>query len=123
MIKWLKEQPVPFRHLEEEHRYLAVFKRMDRGYTLCAFVAIRVDDSSKMGVVHVHPIKEAWSHQSLKQMKTDWPQVVEEFKRMGCHQILATSAIEYEHFAWWKRFIRHFGFPEPMPVYVSHQEV
>jgi len=125
MIHWLSAQPTEFRHLEEPHEYLA-YSRWDgksKEGLLCALLAIRVDGSSHLGAIHIHPIRAAWSHNTLKGMKADWPEVLEIFKSMGCEKVIASNPPTVKHFSWWKRFIRHFGFNQPRPVYVSMLEV
>jgi hypothetical protein len=109
MIRVLKEKPECFKHVTREAIYIEAYN--DKGPY--AYVMLEFDYT--VAGFHLEVIR--WSHRILKEMKHDWIEVLDMCRDRGANKLMAqNTAMDDQR---WPRFIKHFGFPEPMPVMIS----
>jgi len=117
MIKILDERPDNlFKEVEGcGFTYLAYYQSDE---LICNLALNMVTDIR--GEIHMHVHK--WSPSIAKKMIAEWPFVVQWFKDRGATQILAVNFDSGETKTWGK-FIRLFGFGEPMKLKASILEI
>lgn len=109
MIRILKEPPDCFRHVTAEGVYLELYN--DGG--VYAHAMLEFDYT----VAGFHLEISRWSPGVLKSLKKDWWEVLDMCEVRGATKLLVQNSAANDQR--WARFIKHFGFPEPMPLMVS----
>ena len=115
MIVELGTRPAVFWNIEPDgNRFLSLHLDNGTQYGLLALESFGTN-------VNVHLEVFYWTPRVLKRMIADWPKVVAIAVDMGAICLLAINR-NYNDKRW-PKLIKHFGFPQPATVAISHQEV
>ena len=115
MIDEVDKRPSCFNRIPENSRWFRLIKDDDEN--LYGWLTLQ----NEAPAVGVHLEIFFYTPGVLKQMVADWPEVVKVAKGMGATTLYATN-FEYTD-ARWPKFIRYFGFPHPVILAFSQQEV
>lgn len=115
MTGLLRNKPLAiFDHLHDGHVWIVAYNHQG----VYGFMAIDIDGRGS-AAIHIHPVR--WSRDVLQSSLADWKKVKRFLKVNKCTQVVASNPdTEDER---WPKFIKYFGFPEPMLVWLSVQEV
>jgi hypothetical protein len=109
MIRILQEPPECFRHVTAEGVFLEHYNKDG----LYAYTMLEFDYT----VAGFHLEISRWSPSVLKSLKKDWWEILDICEARGVKKLLAQNTATNDQR--WARFIKHFGFPEPIPLLIS----
>lgn len=115
MIREVDRKPSAFRAVPDHCRWFRL--EMDESGELYGWLALQ-DEHEAVGV-HLEIL--FFTPSVMKQMVQDWPRAVKTAKNMGAKVLYATN-FDYTDTRW-PKLIKYFGFPNPVVLAFSQQEV
>jgi hypothetical protein len=114
MICFLPEKPAKvFDHLDDHHMWI----QGHDGNGPYGYVAIKFEGDK--AVIHLELVR--WAKCIMYRLLVDWEAILNTCRLKGAKTLVAAN-YNYTD-PRWPKLIRHFGFPEPEIMALSHREV